>query len=230
MKFYSKTVLITGAGGNLGYAVASAFAEEGAKLVLFDRNPSKLGEFEGSHMVCGVDLVNQSDVSENVRAAVERFGQIDVVCNLAGGFSMGSPVHESSEDDIEHLLDLNVRTLLNVVRAVAPSMIGNGGGRFINVGANSAAKGVGLMSGYCATKDMVARITESMSAELRDSNINVNAVLPSIIDTPENRSAMPDADHDRWVKPRALADVIQFLASDAARAIHGALIPVTNRS
>lgn len=230
MRFSKKTVLISGAAGNLGRAVAAAFAKEGATLILFDRNATSLKEYEPEHMVLQLNLVDQFKVSEGVKATLERFDKIDVICNLCGSFAMGTPVHETSDGDFEYLLDLNVRTLLNVARATVPSMLRNGGGRIVNVGANAAARGLGLMSGYCATKDMVARITESLSAELRDSNINVNAVLPGIINTPENRAAMPDADFRKWVTPTALADVILFLASDAASAIHGALVPVTNRA
>ncbi|MGY8527678.1 SDR family NAD(P)-dependent oxidoreductase [Paracidovorax citrulli] len=231
MTFTDTPVLITGAAGNLGRAVAAAFASAGADLILFDRDVARLAEFESSgHLVRAVDLLDEAALNEAVETALQRFGQIRVVCNLTGGFAMGTPVHETPARDWERLLDLNVRTLLNVSRATAGAMIRRGGGRIVNVGAQSASRGLGMMAGYCATKDMVARITESMSAELRDANINVNAVLPSIIDTPENRAAMPDADFGRWVTPQALADVILFLASDAARAVHGALVPVTNRA
>lgn len=231
MTFTDTPVLITGAAGNLGRAVAAAFAGAGASLILFDRDVSRLAEFEtAGHLVRAVDLLDEPALNEAVEAALQRFGQIRVVCNLTGGFAIGTPVHETPARDWERLLDLNVRTLLNVSRATAGAMIRGGGGRIVNVGAQSASRGLGMMAGYCATKDMVARITESMSAELRDANINVNAVLPSIIDTPENRAAMPDADFSRWVTPQALADVILFLASDAARAVHGALVPVTNRA
>ena len=111
-----------------------------------------------------------------------------------------------------------------------PHMLDGGRGKIINVGANAALKGIAQMGAYCAAKDVVIRLTEAMAAELRDSNINVNCVLPSIIDTPENRAAMPDADPKRWLSPEALADAVTFLASDGARAIHGAAVPVTGRS
>jgi NAD(P)-dependent dehydrogenase (short-subunit alcohol dehydrogenase family) len=112
---------------------------------------------------------------------------------------------------------------------LVPQLLGRGGGRIVTVGAAAAAKGVAQMGAYCASKSALVRLTESLSAELRDRNINVNCVLPSIIDTPDNRAAMPDADPARWVAPQALAEVIVFLASEGARAIHGAAIPVTGR-
>ncbi len=165
-----------------------------------------------------------------MQRAVARFGRIDVLANLAGGFRMGEAVHETSDATWNFLMDLNARTLLNTVRAVVPQMLGAGGGRIVNVGAAAAQKGVAQMGAYVAAKSAVIRLTEAMAAELRENNINVNCVLPTIIDTPENRAAMPDADPGRWVAPEALADVIVFLASDAARAIHGAAVPVSGLS
>ena len=128
------------------------------------------------------------------------------------------------------LFDLNVRTVLHAARAVVPRMLAAGHGRIVNVGAFAAQKGAADMGAYVAAKSAVIRLTESMAAELRDKGINVNCVLPTIIDTPENRKAMPEADPARWVAPDDLASVIAFLASDAARAIHGAAVPVTGLS
>ena len=124
-------------------------------------------------------------------------------------------------------MDLNARTLINVASAVVPAMIQRGRGRIVTIGAGAALKGGAHMGAYAASKSALIRLTESMSAELKHQGINVNCVLPSIIDTPDNRAAMPDADASRWVAPAALADVIAFLASDGAAAIQGAAIPVT---
>ena len=165
-----------------------------------------------------------------MQAAGQRFGGIDVLCHLAGGFRMGEAVHETSDATWDFLLDLNARTLINIAHAVVPVMLAAGGGRIVTVGAGAAQKGAGRMGAYCAAKASVIRLTEAMSAELREQGINVNCVLPSIIDTPENRADMPQADPSRWVAPAALADVIAFLASDAARAVHGAALPVTGLS
>jgi NAD(P)-dependent dehydrogenase (short-subunit alcohol dehydrogenase family) len=203
-----RTVVITGAGGNLGRAVASAFS--GENLVLLD-------------VKSGVDLLD----AESVKAALKKLERVDVLCNIAGGFRMGSPVHETSDKDWSFLMDLNARTVINMSRAVVPLMLKAGGGKIVNVGAFAAQKGAAQMGAYVASKSAVIRLTETMAAELREKNINVNCVLPTIIDTPENRAAMPDADPKRWVSPQALADVIVFLSSDAARAIHGAAVPVT---
>jgi len=206
-----RTIIITGASGNLGRAVARAFAAD--KLVRLDRH-------------AGVDLLD----AKSVQAVVEKLERVDVLCNIAGGFRMGSPVHETSDKDWNFLMDLNARTVINTARAVVPLMLKAGGGKIVNIGAYAAQKGAAQMGAYIASKSAVIRLTETMAAELREKNINVNCVLPTIIDTPENRAAMPDADPRRWVAPEALADVIAFLCSDAARAIHGAAVPVAGLS
>lgn len=228
------TVIVTGASGNLGRAVAAAFAEHGANLVLVDRSRERLAAAFGGEnerrLYAPTDLLVQAQVDATAQAAVERFGRIDVLCNIAGGFRMGDPVHETSDANWNFLFDINARTLLHAARAVVPRMLDGGGGRIVNVGAHAAQKGVAQMGAYTAAKSVAIRITEAMAAELRDRNINVNCVLPTIIDTPENRAAMPAANPARWVALGDLANVIVFLASPEARAIHGAAIPVTGLS
>jgi len=227
---HPSTALVTGATGNLGRAVAKAFGERGANLVLLGHRREALvsafGNEDAQRMFAPADLLDQRKVDAVVRVAIERFGRIDVLCNIAGGFRMGTPVHATSDDDWNFMFDVNVRTLLNCVRAVVPHMIEAGGGKIINIGAASAQRGAANMGAYCAAKSAVIRITESMAAELRDKNVNVNCVLPTTIDTPENRAAMPGADPARWVAPEDLAKVIVFLGSSDARAIHGAAISV----
>jgi len=221
--------MVTGAAGNLGRAVAAAFAELGANLVLLDRQRGNLKENDRTLFV-QTDLLDPASVRAAVDKAIARFRRIDALCNLAGGFRMGPAVHETPDADWNFLLDLNARTVLHTARAVVPEMLKAGGGRIVNVGAYAAQKGAAGMGAYVASKSAVIRLTETMAAELRDRNINVNCVLPTIIDTPENRAAMPDADPKRWVAPQDLAQAIVFLASDAARAIHGAALPVTGLS
>ena len=227
-------VVITGASGNLGRAIAATFASRGAKLVLIDRRREALdgafGTEDARRLHLAADLLDAAAVSAAAQATVDRFGRVDVLCNIAGGFRMGPPVHETPDTDWNFLFDLNARTLLHAARAFVPRMLQGGGGKIVNVGAFSAQKGAANMGAYVASKSAVIRLTESMAAELRERNINVNCVLPTIIDTPENRAAMPDADPARWVAPAALADVIVFLCSDAARAVHGAALPVSGLS
>ena len=227
MTFEGKTCLITGAAGNLGRAVAGAFASAGASLVLVDVDDKALrsahGRDDGRKRLVRTDLLDAASVAKEVSA----LGRIDILCNIAGGFRMGHPVHETPEDVWELMLDLNAKSVMNTARAVVPKMLAAGYGKIVNIAAVAGLRGAAKMGAYSASKSAVIRLTESMSAELRDKGINVNCILPSIIDTPQNRADMPGADPRRWVAPEALADVILFLASDAARAIHGAAIPVT---
>jgi len=227
--FEGKTCLITGAAGNLGRALAAAFASAGASLVLVDLDDkvlrSAFGRDDERKLLVRADLLDAASVAQAVAGV--RFPGIDVLCNIAGGFRMGHPVHQTPENIWELMLDLNAKSVINVARAVVPKMLAAGHGKIVNVGAVAGLAGKANMGAYSAAKSAVIRLTESMSAELRDKGINVNCVLPSVIDTPQNRADMPGADSRRWVAPEALADVIFFLASDAARAIHGAAIPVT---
>jgi NAD(P)-dependent dehydrogenase (short-subunit alcohol dehydrogenase family) len=229
MQFSDRTVVITGASGNLGRAVAQAFGDQGASLVLLDVKRGSLQEGE-SGMFLETNLFDAESVQGAIKKALDRFKRIDVLCNIAGGFRMGSPVHETEDADWDFLLNLNARSVLYMARAVVPAMLKAGGGKIVNIGAFAAQRGAAGMGAYVASKSAVIRFTESMAAELREKNINVNCVLPTIIDTPENRAAMPKADPRRWVAVQDLAAVIVFLASDAARAIHGAAIPVTGLS
>ena len=227
-------VLITGAAGILGQAVAAAFAADGAQLVLLDVSAEALAaRYPGAspqRLPLAVDLLDSAAVEAAVQQAVARFGRIDALCNIAGGFDMGTPVHRTSAADWQKLQDLNVGTLLNTVRAVVPQMQAQKAGRIVSVAAGGALKGAALMGAYAASKSAVIRITESMAAELRGERINVNCVLPSVIDTPANRASMPKADPAKWVAPADLAAVIRFLCSDGARAMHGAAVPVVGLS
>lgn len=223
-------VLITGAGGQLGSAVVAHFQQRGARLVLLDRHADALRErVGGDALAVSANLLDRAEVVARVGAALDQAGRIDVLCHLAGGFHMGEPVHETPAEAWDLMMNLNARSLIHVAAAVVPRMIAQGAGRIVAVGAAGALRGGAEMGAYAASKSALMRLVESMSAELRDRGIHVNCVLPSTLDTPANRAAMPDADASRWVEPAALADVIGFLASEGARAVHGALIPVLGR-
>lgn len=232
--FTDRSVLITGAAGHLGRAVAAAFAERGANLVLLDRSREALQQVFGGEderrLFVPANLLEPREVEAAVAEALLRFEHLDVLCNLAGGFRMGEAVHETSDATWDLLFDLNARTLLHACRAVVPHLVARGRGAIVNVGAFSALKGAAHTGAYVASKSAVIRLTESMSLELRERGIRVNCVLPTTLDTPVNRAAMADADPSRWVAPADLAAVIVFLASDAARAVHGAAVPVTGLS
>jgi NAD(P)-dependent dehydrogenase (short-subunit alcohol dehydrogenase family) len=234
MTFKNQTVIITGAAGNLGQAVAARFAAEGANLALLDLNQAALDKVPttgaGDVLRQIADLSDTVSVSAAIGAVIARFGRIDALCNIAGGFHMGEKVHETPADKWDFMMELNAGSVLRMAQAVVPHMLKAGGGKIVNIGANSALSGKAEMGAYVASKSAVIRLTETMAAELRSHNINVNCVLPSVIDTPQNRAAMPKADPRKWVEPAALADVLLFLCSPAARAIHGAAIPVVGLS
>jgi NAD(P)-dependent dehydrogenase (short-subunit alcohol dehydrogenase family) len=231
--FTERVVIVTGAAGNLGNAVTRAFETAGAKLTLVDRAADRLPRlfpemvYSPEHFLAvSVDLTDPDAVARTVEETVHRFGRVDVLANVAGGYRAGTPVHETSFDTWDFMLNLNARSVFTTSRAVIPHMLEQGQGKIVNVAARAALEGSAKMAAYSVSKSAVVRLTESMAAELKRKGINVNCVLPGTIDTPQNRQAMPNADHSRWVKPEALADVIVFLASDAAQAIHGAAVPV----
>jgi NAD(P)-dependent dehydrogenase (short-subunit alcohol dehydrogenase family) len=230
----NRTVIVTGASGNLGRAVAGAFEAAGANLVLVARHAEALARQFGSagerRLFVAADLARQDDANGVAAAASARFGGIHAVCNLAGAFRMAGPVHETSDAAWQFLFDANVRSVLCMARACVPAMLSGGGGSIVNVAAHAALRATANMGAYAASKAVVMRLTEAMAAELRERGINVNCVLPTTIDTPQNRQAMPNADPARWVAPADLARIIVFLASPAARAIHGASIPVSGLS
>jgi NAD(P)-dependent dehydrogenase (short-subunit alcohol dehydrogenase family) len=236
--FTGKVVAITGAAGNLGRATAITFHNAGARLAIIDRRREDLNnvfadlvpEGDDCFYVSG-DLTDDQSVSEMVTEILQYYGRLDVLVNIAGGFTMGPPVHETPVDTWDFMLNLNARTVFLMSRAIIPHFINQSYGKIVNIGARAALSGKPYMAPYIVSKSAVIRLTESIAAELRDTEgINVNCVLPGTIDTLRNRQDMPDADFSKWVTPQALADVIVFLASDDARAINGASIPVYGRS
>lgn len=219
-----KVVMVTGGFGALGRAVAEAAEAKGATVVCVDLAPAPAGA--AAHHLGGVDLADARAAEQAVEHTVERLGGLDVLVNVAGGF-----VWQTLEDGGAHVWEkmyrINVATAATMTKAALPELLKRPGASVINIGAGAAAKAAAGMGAYAAAKSGVARLTESLAEELKGRDVTVNAVLPSIIDTPANRADMPDADFSEWVKPAALAEVILFLASPAARSISGALIPVT---
>jgi NAD(P)-dependent dehydrogenase (short-subunit alcohol dehydrogenase family) len=235
--FHNKIVLITGAAGNLGEAVGRAFLDAGANIVAVDRAVDRLSEIfpelieSRKHLLAtSIDSTNPDAVGALVEQVVERFGRIDILINTVGGYRAGTPLHETPLKTLDFLFNLNARTTFIASQAVIPHMLANGGGRIVNVAAGSGLAGRKNMSAYSASKAAVIRFTESMSAELKRDGVNVNCILPGTIDTPQNREAMPKANHSQWVTPASLAGVILFLASNAASDIHGAAVPVYGKS
>jgi len=235
--FSQQIVLVAGASGNLGRAVTRAFHAAGANLVLPDRAPDRLTQLfpeltgASDHLLLNlVDAADPEAVARVVSAALERFGRIDVLVNSVGGYRAGQPVHATLPETWDFILNLNARVAFILSRAVVPPMLAQGAGKIVHVAARAALSGVANAAAYSASKAALVRLVESQAEELKASNINVNCVLPGTIDTPQNRQAMPKADFSRWVAPEAIADVILFLASGAARAVQGAAVPVYGQS
>lgn len=221
-----RVVAVTGAHGVLGRAVVEAALAQGLKVALIDHAVGETAP-EGALELSGVDLTDAAQARAAMDRVAQTFGRLDVVLNIAGGF-----VWQKIDDAApawDKMFAINVKTALNAARAALPHLEKGSDGRIVNVGSAAALKsGVG-MAAYTASKSGVHRLTESLAEELKGTSVTVNAVLPSIIDTPTNRKDMPDADPSTWVAPADLAAVIMFLASPASRAMTGALVPVTGR-
>jgi NAD(P)-dependent dehydrogenase (short-subunit alcohol dehydrogenase family) len=230
--FQDQAVIVTGATGSLGSAVAAAFYQAGARLVLGDRHIDRLAkQYNDAERVLiqPVDLLKPDQVENLVYQAVQRFGRIDVLANTVGGFRSLS-LQDTSLEDWSFIHDLNLRSAFILSRTAIIQMLEQGSGRIIHVAARAGLSGSPRQAAYSAAKSGLIRLVESLAAEVKDAGLTVNCVLPGTIDTPQNREAMPKADFTRWVPPQEIANVILFLASDASRAINGAAIPVYGRS
>jgi NAD(P)-dependent dehydrogenase (short-subunit alcohol dehydrogenase family) len=231
--FAGQVVMVTGGTGNLGGPVARAFAAAGAKVIVVDRNGEKQRELfpdwvdsADNWLAAPVDVTKPEGGAATVSQAVARFGRLDVLVNTVGGYRAGEPVHEMDLVTWDFMFELNARSTLMMCQAAIPVMLSQGGGKIVNVAARAGLAGSANHAAYSASKAAVIRLTESMAAEVREQGINVNCVLPGTIDTPDNQAAMPKANVGKWVKPESLAEVILFLASGAARDIHGVSLPV----
>jgi NAD(P)-dependent dehydrogenase (short-subunit alcohol dehydrogenase family) len=231
-----QVVIITGATGNLGQATAVACKQQGAKVALTSRKIAELEENfsdwvnDDDVFLVTADLMDEQAVNEMVEQVVARFGRIDALINIAGGYKAGTPVHETTTRDWEFMLNLNARSVFFASRAVIPHMLAQQSGKIVNIGSRAALEGKAKSAAYSVAKTAVIRLTESMAAELRSQGINVNCIIPDTIDTPENRQARPNADFNKWVSPNDMANVIVYLVSEASDNLHGAMMPVYGRS
>jgi NAD(P)-dependent dehydrogenase (short-subunit alcohol dehydrogenase family) len=221
-----RVVVITGGHGVLGKAVVEAALAQGLKVAVID-HASGHAVPEGVLEVGGVDLTDPAAAKTAIETVAAHFGRLDALLNIAGGFVWQGV--QDGDDEWGRMFALNLTTALNASRAALPHLKASPEGRIVNVGANSALKAAHGMGAYAASKSAVHRLTEALAEELKSGTVTVNAVLPSIIDTAANRADMPDADPAKWVAPADLATTILFLASPEARAITGALLPVTGR-
>jgi NAD(P)-dependent dehydrogenase (short-subunit alcohol dehydrogenase family) len=222
-----KVVVVTGALGALGKVVAETAMARGAHVAGLDHAPSQLPATAARIELGGVDLSDAAQARKAIDAVVAHLGRCDVLINIAGGFAFET-VAEGDPKTWQRMYALNVLTALNASRSAIPHLTASPSARIVNIGAMGALQAGAGMGAYAASKAGVHRLTEALAAEWK-GKITVNAVLPSTIDTPANRASMPKADFSKWVTPQELAEVILFLASDAASGVTGALLPVSGR-
>ena len=229
-------VMITGAAGYVGRAVAKEFLTLGTRLCLIDHAPDRLERLypelliTGDHYLGQSIDVNDAELLENaVNETVRQLGSIDVLVNTVGTYLAGTPLDEMDATQADILMGINARSVFVACQKVIPVMRRQHSGRIISISSKGGLKGEAGASIYSASKAVVIRLTESMADELKGVGITVNCVLPALIDTTPNREAIPGADYSKWVTPQSVAKVIAFLASDAARDITGAAIPISGR-
>jgi NAD(P)-dependent dehydrogenase (short-subunit alcohol dehydrogenase family) len=222
-----KIIVVTGASGALGKVVVATALAKGSRVAAIDHAASTMKATPDRIELGGVDLTDASEAKKAIDAAASHFGKLDALVNIAGGFAFETTA-EGDPKTWQRMYALNVLTALNASRSAIPHLSASGAGRIINVGAMGALQAGAGMGAYAASKAGVHRLTEALAAEWK-GKITVNAVLPSTIDTAANRASVPNADFAKWVRPEELAEVILFLASDAASAVTGALLPVSGR-
>ncbi|GAB4127137.1 MAG: SDR family NAD(P)-dependent oxidoreductase [Roseiflexaceae bacterium] len=232
-----RVAIVTGGTGGLGAAVVAALLAEGASVFVPTRRDGEIARVQQEFATeqaarltgASVDLTDPASVDAAYRQVAALHGGIDLLVNVAGGFGGGRPVHETDWSLWQEQLDINLKTCVNSCHSAIPQLIARGGGAIVNVSSRTALQSGAHLAAYAAAKRAVIQLTESLADELRDQQITANVVLPSVIDTPTNRQAMPAADHARWVKPAEIAQVILFLCGPHARIISGATIPVYGR-
>jgi NAD(P)-dependent dehydrogenase (short-subunit alcohol dehydrogenase family) len=222
-----KVIVVTGASGALGKVVADAALARAARVAAVDFAAAQAPPSPQRLELGGVDLTDAAQAKRAIDAAAAHFGKVDALINIAGGFAFET-VAEGDPKTWARMVALNLTTALNACRAAIPHLLASPAARIVNIGAFGALQAGAGMGAYAASKAGVHRLTEALAAEHK-GKITVNAVLPSIIDTSANRASMPKSDFSKWVAPLELAEVVLFLASDAASAVTGALIPVTGR-
>jgi NAD(P)-dependent dehydrogenase (short-subunit alcohol dehydrogenase family) len=232
-RFNGKTVLVAGGTGGLGRAVSLAFLSEGAKLAVTYRSEPEFlalreaaGQSGNGLQGFRADVTSEKETAEVMRS----LGALDILVNAVGAYAGGLALWETELDVFERMMSLNVRSGFVLARSIVPGMVKRGSGAIVNVSSRAAVDHAAGASAYAASKAAAVAMMDSLAADLRGTGVRVNTVLPSIIDTEANRHAMPGADFAKWPKPEEIAAVILFLASDEARLIHGAAVPVYGAS
>ncbi len=237
MDLKGKVIVITGGTGGLGKPVAREFLDSGAKVITTYIDDSEFDELRSAFTANGenltgfrVNLLSGKEVEEFSNNVAEKFSKVDILVNLAGGFFGGVKVSEMEEEDWDKMIDMNLKTAFLSCKNFLPFMLEQNQGKIINMGSRPGLQGAASLSAYSASKAAVINLTQTIAEEVKDHNININVILPSVIDTPANREAMPDADFDSWVKPESIAKVIMFLSGEESADISGAYIPVYGNS
>ncbi len=236
MKLKNRVAIITGGTGALGKAAVSAFLEEGAKVICtyvideeLKSSSSLMQKYESDLVFVRADVTIEKQVAETAHQALQGFGRIDILVTIVGGFTYAKTA-DTDEQTWDRMMSMNLKSTFLCAKAVLPQMIKQNYGKIINISTRPALKGSAGIGAYSASKAGVLNLTETIADEVQDYDINVNAILPSTIDTPANRKSMPDSDFSTWVKPGEIARVIVFLASDDSKPISGAGIPVYGKA
>src|SRR5574341_566104 len=236
MMLKDKGAIITGGTGALGRAVVLAFLQEGARVActyIVDEELKGLSSIIEHHksnvLFIKANATKEEEVKKTIQETLEGLGKIDILVNIVGGFAYAKVV-ETDEKTWDSMMNMNLKSTFLCSKAVLPHMIKQNYGKIVNISSRPALKGSAGVCAYSASKAGVLNLTETIADEVKDYDINVNAILPSTIDTPANRRDMPNADFSKWVKPEEIARVIIFLASDDSKPISGAAIPVYGKS
>lgn len=231
-----RCALITGGTGGLGVSVLEEFLSGGAKVLTtyIDEHQLKYAQdvkekYGASLSFAKVDITKTKQTEKLIDRTVKKLGRIDILVNIVGGFAMAG-ITETDDETWDRMLNMNLRSVFLMTRAVVPVMKKQKYGRIINIGARPALQGAAGMSAYGASKAGVINLTQSVAAEMKDSGINVNAIIPGTMDTPHNRKEMPNADFKKWVKPEEIAKVISFLCSEEGDYVTGAVVPVLGKT
>jgi len=237
MTFTGKIALVAGGTGGLGRAVSLAFLKEGAELIVTYRKDQELSDLKSAAGANAsrleghnVDVTNEAAVRQLVEGIIAKHGRLDILVNCVGGYAGGMKLWEMETKVFDQMLALNLHSGYMLSRAVVKPMLKQGKGAIVNVASKAALDHGAGLAAYSASKAAALAMMESLAAELKDSGVRANSILPSIIDTEINRKAMPGADFAKWPKPEEIARVILFLCSDDAKLIHGAAIPVYGNS
>lgn len=231
--FNEKVVLVSGGTGALGQSISLDFLKSGASVIITYVNDSeikslesKFGSFMKKVMLVKVNLMNEDEVKKLITKILNANDKIDILINAVGGYRAGQPVTQIDEKDWDLMMNLNLKTAFLISKHVVKEMEKQGYGKVIHVAARSGLKGSGNDAAYVASKSGILRLVESLSEEVKNDSINVNCILPSIIDTDANRQSMPDEDFSKWVSPSEISRVLLFLASEESNSINGACIPI----